>query len=100
MKPVPITPIIGTSVPVFPLDSVGTWFQIMQKIPGYRNHFVREVGIALPRFKLLVWKTRLGDMAGHSRLTERASQPFPDVPYEPVPRARSIASAASVKARG
>ncbi len=36
---VPITPIIGTTIGDFRLDSVGWWFHIVEKIPGYRNHF-------------------------------------------------------------
>jgi hypothetical protein len=31
------------TLPVFPLDRVWTRFQIMGKIPGYRNHFFRQV---------------------------------------------------------
>jgi hypothetical protein len=46
MKPVPITPITGTTLPVFPLDRVRTRFHIMENIPGYRNHFFRERRIA------------------------------------------------------
>ena len=42
-------PITGTTLPVFPLDSVRTRFQIMGKIPGYRNHFFRERRIAYSR---------------------------------------------------
>ena len=58
MKPVPITPIIGTMLPVFPLDSVRTRFHIMEIFPRYRNHFFREGGIAVLPSQLLVWKTR------------------------------------------
>ena len=32
-------PLIGTTLPHFPLDSVGVRFHIMEEIPGYRNHF-------------------------------------------------------------
>jgi hypothetical protein len=35
-KPVPVTRKPGTILPGFPLDSVGSWFQIRQTIPRYR----------------------------------------------------------------
>ena len=43
-----------------PLDSVWTRFQIMKKIPRYRNHFSGGRSIALPWSDFLVWKTRPG----------------------------------------
>jgi hypothetical protein len=39
MKPVPITPKLGTALLLFPLDSVSTRFQIRRLFPGYRNQF-------------------------------------------------------------
>ena len=39
MKPVPGRPIIGTTFPGIPLDSVRRWFQITRLFPGYRHHF-------------------------------------------------------------
>jgi len=39
MKPIPMTPKLGTTFPEFPLDSVRSRFQIMRLFPGYRNYF-------------------------------------------------------------
>ena len=36
---VPITPIAGTILPIFPLDSISIRFQIMRLFPGCRTHF-------------------------------------------------------------
>jgi hypothetical protein len=48
LKPVPITPIIGTTLPIVPLDSVNTWFHISEKFPGYRNHFSKVAAFHFP----------------------------------------------------
>src|SRR5215216_4491534 len=41
MKPVRYTPVIGTTAPVLPLDSVRSRFQITPIVPGYRHHCSR-----------------------------------------------------------
>jgi hypothetical protein len=46
---VPMTAIIRTTLPGFPLDSVEQRFQIMLLFPGYRNHSSRGPGITRPR---------------------------------------------------
>jgi hypothetical protein len=52
------TPIIGTSLAIFLLNSVRTRFHIMEIFPRYRNHVFLELGMSLVPSQLLVWKTR------------------------------------------
>jgi len=46
MKPVPVTPNLGTTQPDFSHDSVRCWFRIMLIFPDYRNHFPRFLDMA------------------------------------------------------
>ncbi|MGH2615091.1 MAG: HAD family hydrolase [Thermomicrobiales bacterium] len=41
-------PLTGTTAGNFPLNSVGCRCHIRQEDPGYRNHFLRRVGLAPP----------------------------------------------------
>ena len=50
--------IIGTTLPLFPLDSVGPRFQIRRLFPGYRNHFPEDAG--LPSSRPDCWCGRRG----------------------------------------
>jgi hypothetical protein len=66
---VPITPITGTRLPVFPLYGVGCWFHTVEKIPRYRNYFLREARSAQANLQLQVWKTDPGDRSAPAALT-------------------------------
>jgi hypothetical protein len=47
MKPVPTTPIMGTTLPQFPLDRVRCRFQVPRVFPGFRNHCSSRSRMAL-----------------------------------------------------